>query len=529
MNAAGQIALWAALILAAWNAGFFGSRWWRERGGPAPMRSWSVFAAAAPLALAWASLTGATLRGDVSLAAVADRVAVDAPPFYRAAAVLTSRPGALLTLAFLLSLLMLTTATARPGPASRRVVRCVAVHSAAIALLVAFMVGAWPPFAATRALAVTTVPSELLHPGAALRGLFGIAAIAAGIHGLAWLFSARGETDAVDDRAGRGAIAIGIALATLSLASDQWARTALAAAGDGRNAGGILVWVILGLLAHDRIRALIHSAPAGQRSREARMPRLLWHVGAACIVMAFAAHVVARRATLVLAPGQTVETNDVFGRTWRFVNQGISRFDDRARDVTAIAIEVQASGGRRLVTSELSGYHVGTAEGMTTPISRRGVVVGAVQTSLITLESAAADDAASVRVSFIPLALLWYPGVALILIGALTGNRGNGAQAPIAAAAGVVSNADAAGEELVRLWREAPVDCPVCGRRPEPDARFCSNCGRPLLACAQCGVVTAEPLARHCARCGAALVWPAGRPNVSARSLPAAAAPAAVE
>ncbi|HET7632746.1 MAG TPA: hypothetical protein VFK16_10575 [Gemmatimonadaceae bacterium] len=23
-------------------------------------------------------------------------------------------------------------------------------------------------------------------------------------------------------------------------------------------------------------------------------------------------------------------------------------------------------------------------------------------------------------------------------------------------------------------------ECPVCGPRPEQDARFCSNCGRPL-------------------------------------------------
>jgi hypothetical protein len=36
-------------------------------------------------------------------------------------------------------------------------------------------------------------------------------------------------------------------------------------------------------------------------------------------------------------------------------------------------------------------------------------------------------------------------------------------------------------EALVRKWREAPrPTCPKCGLRPEPEARFCSNCGSAL-------------------------------------------------
>jgi len=38
-------------------------------------------------------------------------------------------------------------------------------------------------------------------------------------------------------------------------------------------------------------------------------------------------------------------------------------------------------------------------------------------------------------------------------------------------------------EALVRRWREAPrAKCPSCGERPEPEARFCSNCGASLGA-----------------------------------------------
>ena len=45
----------------------------------------------------------------------------------------------------------------------------------------------------------------------------------------------------------------------------------------------------------------------------------------------------------------------------------------------------------------------------------------------------------------------------------------------------VPMDAAARAEALVRQWRDAPRPvCPDCGIRPEPDARFCSNCGASL-------------------------------------------------
>lgn len=45
----------------------------------------------------------------------------------------------------------------------------------------------------------------------------------------------------------------------------------------------------------------------------------------------------------------------------------------------------------------------------------------------------------------------------------------------------VVEDVTARAEALVRRWHEAPrPTCPDCGLRPEPDARFCSNCGASL-------------------------------------------------
>jgi hypothetical protein len=60
-------------------------------------------------------------------------------------------------------------------------------------------------------------------------------------------------------------------------------------------------------------------------------------------------------------------------------------------------------------------------------------------------------------------------------------------------------------EALVRHWRERRTECPECGVRPEPDARYCSNCGRRLAPCPACGRQVTEPGALHCAACGASL------------------------
>lgn len=64
---------------------------------------------------------------------------------------------------------------------------------------------------------------------------------------------------------------------------------------------------------------------------------------------------------------------------------------------------------------------------------------------------------------------------------------------------------DARAEALVARYRGHGVACPTCGARPEPDATFCSSCGRRLAPCATCGAAITEPDARFCPTCGASL------------------------
>jgi hypothetical protein len=62
-----------------------------------------------------------------------------------------------------------------------------------------------------------------------------------------------------------------------------------------------------------------------------------------------------------------------------------------------------------------------------------------------------------------------------------------------------LSLADAA----IRRARENQRSCGVCGPRPEPDATYCSSCGRYLPgACAKCGTHVDLVGSRFCAGCG---------------------------
>ena len=65
---------------------------------------------------------------------------------------------------------------------------------------------------------------------------------------------------------------------------------------------------------------------------------------------------------------------------------------------------------------------------------------------------------------------------------------------------------DAELEAVVRAYREQHAMCPTCGPRPEPDAIFCSNCGRYLRnRCAGCGAPVDALDARFCVSCGGRL------------------------
>jgi double zinc ribbon protein len=63
-----------------------------------------------------------------------------------------------------------------------------------------------------------------------------------------------------------------------------------------------------------------------------------------------------------------------------------------------------------------------------------------------------------------------------------------------------------AAEAVILRYRKRQLGCSVCGPRPEPDAVYCSTCGRYLAStCAKCRAPIEEIGARYCRNCGETL------------------------
>lgn len=82
-------------------------------------------------------------------------------------------------------------------------------------------------------------------------------------------------------------------------------------------------------------------------------------------------------------------------------------------------------------------------------------------------------------------------------------NNPESSRAPRPANPAVVSDDEI--EALIARARAAQKSCPTCGPRPEPDAVFCSECGKSLPGvCKACGAMSTVSNARFCNSCGAA-------------------------
>lgn len=88
-------------------------------------------------------------------------------------------------------------------------------------------------------------------------------------------------------------------------------------------------------------------------------------------------------------------------------------------------------------------------------------------------------------------------------------SAGAGAEADAGASAGMLTQdlgSDDAVEAAIRRARVRGPVCPVCGPQKEPDALYCSNCGRYLPGnCGSCGEPVNAPGARFCSGCGSSL------------------------
>ncbi len=96
-----------------------------------------------------------------------------------------------------------------------------------------------------------------------------------------------------------------------------------------------------------------------------------------------------------------------------------------------------------------------------------------------------------------------YTKIALDEMRAARERDADGAAPPADTAASAAGAALDPVEAAIQRAREAQRACEVCGPRPEPDAAYCSSCGRYLAgACGECGTPVELVGSHFCTNCG---------------------------
>jgi len=399
-----SLALWIAVILTGILAGTFAIRWSDSR----PIDRLSeklIFSAAAAGVVALFAHAGALLGGGTDALYTAN-VPIPVNSGFRLAVLWATLPGAALSLAVILLVRAALASSLRAESSTR------ATGALAFMALLALGVAAWfapaPNDIATRIPVFVQATSAALAPLAALLSL----AILLDI-----------TTGRIGGKAPSQAVLVSAwILATLALTTEQMARSALGigprdALIFGSASSGLLLWLFTSALLHRRVQAAVLRMNALAHGRGSRTPgAVAAHVGAVLLAISFAAHAVAERTTISLPAGETVDLT-TFRQTWKLTNQGVSRFDETAADVVSLALEVTTPSGKTsLLTPEVRDYHTPSGRHLEDRISRRESVGKVTQTLRVLLVGADSLDTASVRVSFLPLPILWPAGVILILL-----------------------------------------------------------------------------------------------------------------
>jgi hypothetical protein len=218
-------------------------------------------------------------------------------------------------------------------------------------------------------------------------------------------------------------------LATVGLTAEQMARSGLGigprdALIFGSASSGLLLWFFTSVLLHRRVQALLFRTKLSIPGRSYRKPAATAaHMGASLLAISFAAHAVAGRTTVAIPAGETVDLT-AFRQTWKLANQGVSRFDEDVSEVVSLALAVTAPSGKtHLLTPEVREYHTPSGRHLENRISRRKSAGMVTQTMRVLLVGADSVDTASVRITFLPLPILWPAGLALIMLSVITMRR----------------------------------------------------------------------------------------------------------
>jgi cytochrome c-type biogenesis protein CcmF len=143
------------------------------------------------------------------------------------------------------------------------------------------------------------------------------------------------------------------------------------------------------------------------------------HAGVVILFCAFAGLVFKREYDVTLRTGDAFEATDPWGHSWRFVSQGISRFDALNRQVTAISLKPTRDGRPMPVIESEKRQHVDSRGNPTfEPSTAVGIDSRPGEDTYVVFTGQTAEDTAEIRITFNPLVWwVWYGGIAMALGG----------------------------------------------------------------------------------------------------------------
>jgi cytochrome c biogenesis factor len=405
MTTAGELAMWAALLIAAWGA-VAGSALLARPGRPraagfTESARRALWAAAILLAVAVTGIAALLLAPDPSFTFAASAVSARMPAAYRLAAMVMRLRGDLLLLALFTALLGVLAArraptVERPPAASFDAQICAIVL---VLTMLPLAAGADPYARAAGALTMapaSTPTWQTPYPPLARLALLLVTAVA--LVAAALTLSGRSARTWWLAAWGLGAPALVLSLrASLTGKPWGWAEWTAAAA-----------WLALGVWLHRR------------RARAALSAHLV-HAGAVVALAAFVGIMMRAEHQVVLETAESAELNDPLGSEWRFTSEGLSMYDELNRQAAVVLLSARHGGRVRHEPVELRQY-VGD-DGA--PLGREARVAGFFPGTLVSTVVAFAGtpdkDSVTFAIRFVPFFMWWWAAALLMSAGAAAG------------------------------------------------------------------------------------------------------------
>jgi cytochrome c-type biogenesis protein CcmF len=143
------------------------------------------------------------------------------------------------------------------------------------------------------------------------------------------------------------------------------------------------------------------------------------HLGVVVLFAAFAGLAFKKEYDLSLAPGASFSAVDPYNRTWTFTSQGVSRYEELNRQVTAVVLEAKHSGTTSTLIKSEKRQHVDSRGNPTfEPSTEVGILESLRQDVYLVLHGVTGEETAEIRITFNPLVWwVWYGGIIMAIGG----------------------------------------------------------------------------------------------------------------